>query len=146
MRQLQVLKIPVVEKKSFVVIEGDGAPILIVKNVYTVPLHPKHFCTIQQNQPKGGQRRGIRLHEILNRSRRPGDKGLCYKDLYGPSRANMREILARFGVTVRVRFFDYIDCRLTGNIGGVEGTGSLNGVDKAIFSNWLVVSARFVPV
>ena len=47
----------------------------------------------------------------------------------------MREILARFGVTVRVRFFDYIDCRLTGNIGGVEGTGGLNGVDKAIFSN-----------
>ena len=75
-RQLQVLKIPVIEKQSFVVIEGDSAPSLIIKNVYTVPLHSENLCTIQQNQPKGGQRRGIRLHEILNRIRRAGDKSL----------------------------------------------------------------------
>lgn len=45
-RQMQILKIPVVEKKSLVVIERDRAPALIIENMYAVSLHTVHLCTI----------------------------------------------------------------------------------------------------
>ena len=98
--QVQILEVPIVEEKGFVLVEGYRAALRIIEDMHRVARELENIGTIYQETSEGGDGRCVGSEE-LGRCQIVG----CREEVIGKEYADWWRG-GWLGVTIRVRFFD----------------------------------------